>query len=352
MQIANTSNWPNLHTATNARLTALRNASNQVNTLVTLAEGGVNNITCEIRDTIGGTGAQFDMDQKKVLLGASDIVRNPRRNYGIANPTAAANLPALAISECAESVVYELLNWQAELDYKRYAQQMSDTTLRPWEKALAVSNREAQVTYDHAARMQALINAGEALSDFSTRNITNTAAYLANNDVQGYMALFSNGPHEVAPGGQVTKAAHLPTWQMYYFELFATFSNSSALGKQLKGLLQLAKAPYLAEAADKNAVAEVDNWLKKSEFSDGLDRAAYPHFWAVMVSVIKRIAALKSASFKLQSPFAEFSTDMWTLAKQHPVPKVRLDKIETELKKLLSTLRISTTIKITEGGAK
>lgn len=350
MHIINRSNWPNLETATTARLTVLRNASIGVDTIVTAAENAApTNITGEIRDTEGGTGAHYDIGDRKVYLGANDIVFNPIRNYGIGHATAAANLPALAISECAEAVVYELLNWEAQADYRLYDQRLNDTTMRPWERGLAYSDREAKVTYDHAVLMQNLVNAGEALSDFSARNIAATNAYIGN--LPGYKALIANGPHSTPPGGHVTEAAHLPTKQMYYYETFATFGNSSSLGKQLKGLLQLKKSPHLAEAEEKNGLEAVNNWLKKSEFSDDLGRATFPHFWAVMVSVVKTIALRKPNAFKLQSPDAEFSADMWRLAKNNPVPTRRLELIEAELKKLASQLRIGTPIKITNDGA-
>ncbi|MBA3486666.1 MAG: hypothetical protein H0T88_05670 [Lysobacter sp.] len=351
MQIINRSNWLNLETATTARLTALRNSSIGVNTLVTAAENAAPaNVTGEIQDSEGGTGAHYDIGDSKVYLGADDIVFNPLRNYGIGNATAAANLPALATSECAEAVVYELLNWQAQADYKLYDRRLNDATMRPWERGLAYAEREAQVTYDHAVLMQGLINAGEVLSDFSARNIASTNAYVGN--LPGYKALIANGPHTIPPGGQVTAATHLPTRLMYYYETFDKFGNSSALGKQLKGMLQLKKSPALAEAEEKSGLDLVNNWLKKSEFSDGLDRNTFPHFWAVMVSVVKTIAERKPNSFKLQSPDAEFSADMLRLAKNHPLSPQRLDLIQSELRKLTSQLKIGNPIAITSDGAK
>ena len=350
MQIINTSNWPNLETATNARLTVFRNASAAINNLATTAEGAPNNITGEIQNRILGSGAFFDMTQQRIFLGAENIVQNPIRNYGIANATSAANLPALAISECAEAVVYELLNWRAQQDYMAYDKQMKAGTLKPWARGLAYAEREAQVTYDHAAWMQTLINGGQALSAFSTRNIAATAAYL--NDIQGYKTFIANGPHAAPPGGLVTETEHLPSRQMYYFEAFGTFGSPHLLGSQLKGLLQLAKAPHLQESAEKAGLAKVDNWLMDSRFSVDLSKNAYPHFFAVMVSVAKRIADLKPQWFKLQSPHAEFSADMLRLAKNNgEVPKLRLDKIQAELKVLTSALNIGA-ITITEDGAK
>ncbi len=150
-----------------------------------------------------------------------------------------SDLPG-GVQEIAESVLFELLNWQKGDFVGAAHKAVKEGKSAPREAGVSIAKTEATVAYEHASLMDELKRAGVTLSKFGTRN----RDAKGDKDLGEFIRLFLICPHDSKAQGT---AQSLPSGQMYTRELIENNDPTEMLAPAvLRGIAQ-DTPPWLTE---------------------------------------------------------------------------------------------------------